>query len=159
MVSFLKFKQRVRDDCHKLAHLNATPGQIAGGFAIGVFISFLPIISARTIVAVALAWLLRQNVPASFVGKSVTLLYFPLVPFIWLAEFRLGCEFVAVQHAAGLAPHGLWLHELLHLGWSAFLATFLGGLIIGAPVAVLVYFLVRRLARNWQQHHPPASNA
>jgi uncharacterized protein len=153
----MSLKQRARETWQKLLHLNATPHQIAAGFSIGVFISFLPIFGLRTVVAVGLAGLFRQNVIAAFAGKNITLLYNPAVPFLWLAEYRLGKQFVTVAHAEKFdRAH---LHEILHMGWrgifhtgwDAFAATMVGGLIIAIPVSVITYIVVKRLAARRQQ--------
>ena len=141
-------KERIHNVWIKLARIRATPHQIAAGFALGFFVSFLPIIPLRTVVAIALAWLLRQNVAAAFVGKSVTLLYVPALPFLWTAEYRLGVLFNPVVKP--LAFDRAHLGEIFHMGWDVFAATFIGGVIIGGPVALLSYLILLPLARKWK---------
>jgi len=152
---FAMSKQPVRDVWNKLALIRATPHQIAGGFALGYLVSFLPIIPLRTLVALLLAWLLRQNVAAAFVGKSMTLLYFPVVPFLWTAEYRLGILINPVAHP--LAFDRAHLGEVFHMGWDVFAATFIGGVLIGVPVALLSYIIVWHLARQWKRRRPDPS--
>ena len=101
--------------------------------------------------AIALAWLLRQNVVAAFAGKSITLLYFPVVPFLWTAEYRLGILINPVQRP--LAFDRAHLGEVFHMGWDVFAATFIGGVLIGVPVALLSYIIMWRLARKWRLRH------
>jgi uncharacterized protein (DUF2062 family) len=144
-------KERIRNVWNKLAHIRATPREIAAGFALGVFVSFLPIIPLRTVVALALAWLLRQNVAAAFVGKSVSFLYFPVIPFLWTAEYRLGVHINPVERP--LAFDRAHLGEIFHMGWDVFAATFIGGVLIGVPVALLSFFIVWPLARKWRRRH------
>ena len=104
----------------------------------------------------AAAWLFRQNVVAAFVGKSISFLYFPLVPFLWVAEYRLGRHIHAVEKAA--AFDRAHLGEVFHMGWDVFAATFIGGALIGLPVAVVSYIVVRSVARKWKRGHTgPAS--
>ncbi len=149
-------KRRIREVWNKLARIHASPHEIAAGFALGVFVSFLPIIPLRTVVAMAAAWLFRQNVVAAFVGKSISFLYFPLVPFLWVAEYRLGRHIHAVEKAA--AFDRAHLGEVFHMGWDVFAATFIGGALIGLPVAVVSYIVVRSVARKWKRGHTgPAS--
>ncbi len=145
------FKQRIRDLWNKLSHIHATPHEISAGFALGVLVSFLPIIPLRTVVALALAWLLRQNVAAAFVGKSITLLYFPLVPLLWTAEYRLGVLINPVEKP--VVFNHAHLGEFFHMGWDVFAATFIGGVLIGVPVALLSYIIMWRLARKWRLRH------
>jgi hypothetical protein len=148
-------KQRFRDVWNKLAHIRATPHEIAAGFALGVFVSFLPIIPLRTLVAIALAWLLRQNVAAAFVGKSITLLYWPALPFLWTAEYRLGVLISPVEKP--LVFDRAHLGEAFHMGWDVFAATFIGGVLIGVPVALLSYIIMWKLARRWKLRRPDPS--
>jgi len=152
---FATLKQRIRDVWNKLAHIRATPRQIAGGFALGVFVSFLPIFPLRTLSALALAWLLRQNVVAAFIGKSTSWLYFPLVPFLWTAEYRLGILINPVEKP--LAYDRAHLGEVFHMGWDVFAATSIGGVLIGAPIALLSYIIVWHLARKWKLRRPDRS--
>jgi uncharacterized protein (DUF2062 family) len=149
-------KQRIRDVWNKLARIRATPRQIAAGFALGFFVSFLPIIPLRTLVAIALAWLLRQNVAAAFVGKSITLLYWPVVPFLWNAEYRLGIHINPVEKP--LVFDRAHLGEIFHMGWDVFAATFIGGVLIGAPVALLSYIILLPLTRKWKLRRPVPSS-
>jgi hypothetical protein len=146
---FAALKQRIRDLWNKLSHIRATPHEIAAGFGLGVFVSFLPIIPLRTVVAIALAWLFRQNIAAAFVGKSITLLYFPVLPFLWTAEYRLGLLINPVERP--WAFDRAHLGEVFHMGWDVFVATFIGGVIIGVPVALLSYIIVWQLARRWKR--------
>ncbi len=152
---FSDLKQRIRDLWNRLSHIHATPHEIATGFALGVFVSFLPIIPLRTVVALALAWLLRQNVVAAFAGKSITLLYFPALPFLWTAEYRLGILINPVERP--LAFDRAHLGEVFHMGWDVFAATFIGGVLIGVPVALLSYIIMWQLARRWRLRHRGSS--
>ena len=151
------WKQRIRDVWNKLAHIHASPHEIAAGFALGVFVSFLPIIPLRTVVAITVAWLLRQNVAAAFVGKSISFLYFPLVPFLWVAEYRLGRHIHAVEKAA--AFDRAHLGEVFHMGWDVFAAAFIGGALIGLPVALVSYFVVRSVTQKWERRHAGAASS
>ena len=127
-------KQRVRDIWRKLRHLNATPHQIGAGFALGVFVSFLPIIPFRTLVALALAGLLRMNVIAAFAGKSITL----------------------VERA--VAFDRTHLGELLRMGWDIFAAMLVGAVILATPAALLSYGVIKiMVARRQPGNSAPLS--
>ena len=71
----IALKQRLREIWHKLSHLNATPDQIATGFSIGIFASFLPLNPSPTITAIVMAWLLKRNVMAAVAGAVTSILY------------------------------------------------------------------------------------
>jgi len=147
----MSLKQLARDTWQKLLRLNATPHQIGAGFSLGVFVSFLPIIPFRTLVALGLAWLLQQNVIAALAGKSITLLYNPVVPLLWLAEYRLGKRFILVEHVEKFDK--VHLREILYMGWDVFAAMLIGAVIIATPVSLITYAVVKRFAEKRLQQN------
>src|SRR5664280_2600728 len=138
----ITLKQRMREVWHKLKHLNATPSQIAAGFSIGIFASFLPLNPSPILVATVVAWLLKRNVMAAVAGAVVSILYLPLLPLIWLAEYRLGKLIFPVQHPLVLEGAHLW--DVLQQSWDVYAAMFVGSIIIATPVTLLTYFVVNR---------------
>jgi uncharacterized protein len=143
----IALKQRIREIWQKLSHLDARPDQIAAGFSIGIVASFLPLNPSPIIVATAVAWLLKRNVIAAAAGGTTAMLYVPLLPLIWLAEYRLGKLILPVQHPLTLDDARLW--DVLQQGWDVYAAMFIGSIIIAAPVALLAYLVVKRLAERW----------
>src|ERR1035437_10177029 len=116
----ITLKQRLREIWHKLSLLNATPDQIATGFSIGIFASFLPLNPSPTITAIVVAWLLKRNVMAAVAGALTSVLYIPLLPLIWLAEYRLGKLILPVRHPLPL-DHAR-LCDVLQKGWDVYAA-------------------------------------
>jgi len=145
----ITLKQRIREIWQKLSHLDARPGQIASGFSIGIFASFLPLNPSPIIVAAVVAWLLRRNVIAVVAGATTAILYTPLLPLIWLAEYRLGKLILPVQHPLTLDQARLW--DVLQTGWDVYAAMFVGSILIAAPVTLLTYWVVKRLAEKWDR--------
>ena len=143
----LNLKQRIRETWHKLSHLDARPDQIAAGFCIGIAAGFLPFNPSPIAVATVVAWLLKRNVIAAVAGATLAILYIPLLPLIWLAEYRLGKLILPVQHPLRLDHARLW--EVLQKGWDAYAAMFIGSIIIATPVSLLTYLVVDRLAERW----------
>jgi len=140
-------KQRVREIWQKLKHLNATPDQIAAGFSIGIFASFLPLNPSPTITAILVAWLLKRNVVAAVAGAAAAILYLPLLPLIWLAEYRLGKLILPVKHPVTLDQARLW--DMLQTGWDVYAAMLVGSIIIATPVMLITYMVIKRLAARW----------
>ncbi len=132
---------------HKLSHLDARPDQIAAGFSSGIVASFLPLNPSPILAATVVAWLLGRNVIAAVAGATTAILYTPLLPLIWLAEYRLGKLILPVQHPLTLDHARLW--EVLQGGWDVYAAMFVGSIIIATPVMFLTYFVVKRLAERW----------
>jgi uncharacterized protein len=143
----LNLKRRIRETWHKLSYLDARPDQIAAGFSIGIVASFLPLNPSPIAVATVVAWLFKRNVIAAVAGATVAILYTPLLPLIWLAEYRLGNLILPVQHPLTLDHARLW--DVLRNGWDAYAAMFVGSIIIAVPVTLLTYLVVNRLAEKW----------
>jgi uncharacterized protein (DUF2062 family) len=143
----IALKQRARRLWQKLSHLNATPDQIAAGFSIGIFASFLPLNPSPTITAIVVAWLLKRNVIAAVAGAAASILYLPLLPLIWLAEYRLGKLILPVKHPVTLDQARLW--DVLQKGWDVYAAMLVGSIIIATPVTLFTYLVIKRLATRW----------
>jgi uncharacterized protein (DUF2062 family) len=106
--------------------------------------------------ATAMAWLLKKNVIAAVAGATAAILYTPLLPWIWLEEYRLGKLILPVQHPLTLDRARLW--EVLQKGWDAYAAMLVGSIIIATPVTLLTYFIVkwiaeRRVRQKKTPHH------
>jgi uncharacterized protein (DUF2062 family) len=143
----IALKQRTRQIWQKLSHLNATPDQIAAGFSIGIFASFIPLNPSPIIAAIVVAWLLRRNVMAAIAGAAASILYVPLLPLIWLAEYQLGKLILPVKHPVTLDQARLW--DVLQKGWDVYAAMLVGSIIIATPVTLLTYLVIKRLAVRW----------
>jgi uncharacterized protein len=143
----IALKQRARQIWQKLSHLDATPDQIAAGFSIGIFASFLPLNPSPAITAIVVAWLLKRNVMAAVAGAAASILYIPLLPLIWLAEYRLGNLILPVKHPVTLDQARLW--DVLQKGWDVYAAMLVGSIIIATPVTLLTYLVIKRVAARW----------
>jgi uncharacterized protein (DUF2062 family) len=143
----ISLKQRIRETWQKLSHLDARPDQIAAGFSIGIAASFLPLNPSPIIVATIVAWLLKRNVIAAVAGATMAILYTPLLPLMWLAEYRLGKLILPVQHPLALDQARLW--DVLQKSWDVYAAMLVGSIIIAAPVTLFTYLVVKRLAERW----------
>jgi uncharacterized protein (DUF2062 family) len=145
----IALKQRIRQVWQKLSHLNATPGQIAAGFAIGICASFLPLNPSPEITAIVVAWLLKRSVIAAIAGAAASILFVPLLPFIWLAEYRLGKLILPVKHPVPVTLDQARIWDVLQKGWDVYAAMLIGSIIIATPVTLLTYLVVKRLAARW----------
>ena len=130
MISIEKLKQQFK----KILSLDAHPGHIAAGFAVGVFISFTPFFGLHTPLARGLAFLLRINKVSCITGAWVNT---PLtvVPVL-VASYNLG-RFLRGKPARELAFNNLDWHSIQPYAKSILL----GSSIIGFGAAVLSYFI------------------
>jgi hypothetical protein len=145
----IALKQRTRQIWQKLSRLNATPDQIAAGFSIGIFASFIPLNPSPIIAAIVVAWLMRRNVMAAVAGAAASILYIPLLPLIWLAEYQLGKLILPVKHPVTLDQARLW--DVLQKGWDVYAAMLVGSIIIATPITLLTYLVIKRLAARWSR--------
>jgi len=143
----IDLKKRTRKLWQKLSRIDARPDQIATGFTIGIVASFVPLNPSPMILATVVAWLLKRNVTAAVAGAAAAILYIPLLPLIWLAEYRLGKLILPVQHPLALDQARLW--DTFQKSRDVYAAMCVGSIIIAIPVAVLTYLLVKRLAERW----------
>ena len=154
----ITLKQRIGEFWQKLKHLDAQPEAIATGFSIGIFASFLPLNPSPLIVATVAAWLLKRNVVAAVAGAVASILYIPLLPLIWLAEYRLGKLILPVRHELTLNQARLW--NVVRNSWDVYAAMLIGSIIIATPITLLTYWAVKRLAQKWarQKNKPQPSD-
>lgn len=153
-----RLKQRIRDTWQKLSRLDARPDQIAAGFTIGVIAGLLPLNPSPIVMATVVAWLMKRNMIATVAGAAAAVLYLPLLPLIWLGEYRLGALILPVQYPPSFDQIRLW--ELVQKGWDVYAAMLVGSIIIATPVGLVTYFVVKRLAMRWArkraESHPSA---
>ena len=125
----------------RLKELEGDPHHIAIGMAIGVFISVTPTIPFQTILAVALALVLRGSKIAAAIGvwfsNPVT------VPFCYLGSYKVGTALLG--HSSPFNVEYESITELLNLGLVVPGAMIVGGAILGLFPGVAVYFITRRV--------------
>ncbi|MEI6208409.1 MAG: DUF2062 domain-containing protein [Desulfuromonadales bacterium] len=130
MIDTIKIKQKL----NKILTLDAHPGHISAGFAVGVFISFTPFFGFHTPLAIALAFVFRLNKLTCITGAWVNT---PLtvVPVL-IASYNLG-RFLRGKPAKELVFKGLEWQQLQPYAKSLLL----GSSIIGFVAAVAAYFI------------------
>ncbi len=156
---------------HRIRRLPDTPHRICVGIACGAFVSFLPIFGLHFMAAALMAWLLRGNILAAllgtFWGNPFT---FPVMAVSalelgnWLLGNAGGMGFSEVTGAIGRATSelthnflSLFLGGSIHWGrlqvfwWRVFLPYSLGGIILGVPVSIAIYYLCLPVVRAYQR--------
>ena len=132
----------------RLLHLHDTPRRTAAAFALGVFFSFSPFLGLQIVLAMTMAFLLRLNRLAVFLGLNANL------PWI-IAPWYAGTTLVAAaamgialpadfrRELTGLFSFGVFSREF----WAQaggllkpFLMPFLIGPTVGAAVVGLVTY-------------------
>lgn len=119
---------------YRVRRLPGSPARIALGFACGAFVSFTPLFGLHYLMAVAVAWLLRGSIIASFLGANLGWFY-PLV-LVW--TYELGTRIMGASGAAP-PPSAAELDEFLRHPWSAFLPTMIGSVPVGLAIAAVSF--------------------
>jgi len=116
------------------------------------FISILPIIPLQTVVAVALAFLVRGSKTAAALG---TWLSNPLtIPLVYYVNYKVGCILLGyhstVDHIAFTS-----FSQLMARGIEVTRAMILGGVVIGAVLGVAAYFVTLHIYRSLRNRSRP----
>lgn len=135
-----------------LLTLNGSPRGVAGGFALGLSLSLVPIPFAGMFLALATAPLLRCNLPATYAGTAVVNPF--TGPFIYFAELWLGLWVMRRELPSWASMEALdaagWWRVLEHAALPFVVGA---GLLCAAAVAVSFPLLWWMVAR-WQLRHP-----
>ena len=86
----------------RLQRLSGTPGAIAGGFAVGVSVSFSPFVGAHLILCGFLSWLFGLNALAAVLGSLIGNPW--TFPFIWLTVYYTGVLIIGAPFDGGGLP-------------------------------------------------------
>lgn len=164
-----------RDFCvYKVLHADDPPHRLALGIAIGIFVTFLPLIGIQMVVSVFLAWLCRANkvvgVPLVWISNPFT-----MVP-IYYPCYLIGCQllgrssdewqevypnFIEILTAAD----STW-GEIFNFCWTNLLdfvaPLSVGSLMVASVLGVLTYYLSLYAIRSyrlkrWGQLMPPSA--
>ena len=136
----------------RMRQLEGNPHFIALGMAVGIFVSIMPIIPLQTIVAIALAFLVRGSKSAAALG---TWLSNPLtIPVVYYANYKLGCMLLGYQKTLDSIAFDSF-SQLMELGLEVTWAMIVGGVVVGAILGAAAYFItfrvfitIRRRARH-----------
>ena len=131
----------------RLAQIRDTPHAIAGGVAIGVLFGFTPLWGLKTLLAVFVAWLFRCSKLSSALAVTFHDILLPVWPVILRWQFQIGFWLLSRPHRLPTKFSLKAFHvENFHLfSWKTIRVlwpTFIGSIVLGAPVALIMYFIV-----------------
>ena len=137
-----KLYQKLNRVWYRLVTLRSSPRKVAGGLALGIFVSLTPTFGLQMAIVVGLAALLRVNAASAVVGVYLTN---PVtVAPLYLLCYKVGRLVVGGGPVpeADISAIGLF-SWVLRLGgqWVTWMGIeFLGALIVGTLAACCVYF-------------------
>lgn len=139
----------------RVLRLTASPHVIAMGVAAGVFASFTPFLGFHFVVAFTICFFARGSYFAAatgtFFGNPLTF------PFIWASVLKAG-RFV-LDITGGAETQRMDLSQLnfetivnsFHTVWPLMKTMSVGALPVGIPVACVVYFIIKKMAKVYQK--------
>lgn len=141
--------RRIRVWLASLLALNGSARGVAGGFALGVALSLIPIPFLGMFLALAAAPLVRANIPATYLGTAV-------VNPVTGAFFYCGELWVGLWLLGHPLPSWAELAALDAAGWWDMFKSMLGPFALGAAVAIpvlagLSYVVVYAGVRRWRR--------
>ena len=141
---------KIKDLWERLLHQEASPNQIASGFALGLFTSFLPFPGLQTLLALGVAFIFRTNKVACLLGLNLHLILLPVIPLIFWVEYEIG-RILFNRDAPAFDPASFNFHDLFRQGWWYFYLTLIGSLMVGLPISLAAFWGVKRVVIRWQK--------
>jgi hypothetical protein len=137
-------KYNIREFVKRIKRLDGDPHYISMGMAIGIFVSITPTMPFHTVIAVALAFILRGSKAAAAIGvwfcNPIT------APFFYLGSYKAGMFILG--HSAPFNVKYESVLELLKLGMDVTAAMIVGGLILGILPGFASYFITRNIIKR-----------
>jgi len=134
----------------RFVKIRGQPKEIALGFALGVFVGMTPSMGFQTPLAVFLAALVKWSKISAAMGVWITN---PLsAPFIYGVNYVIGANLIGVDSTFPFYD-GFSLQsakEILSNAPAIFGALWLGGVVLGIPLAILTYFLSFFIVNRYQ---------
>lgn len=128
-----------------------TPHSIALGSAIGVSFGFTPLYPLKTLLSIAVAWVLRCNKVAAAIAVTLHDVLIWAMPAIYVAEYHFGCWILNRPVAQRVYFRQFRLHDYVHwhvfsrVIWPTYWPAFIGSLFVAVPSAIFIYFFMRLL--------------
>ena len=127
--------------------IRGSPREIALGFALGLFVGMTPTLGLQMLIAVFLAAVFKWSKIAAAGGVWITN---PLTaPFIYGSSYLVGAKILGFKIASKLLT-GADLPPLKEAGTKILLATTVGGIALGVPLALLAYYLAFTAVHGYQ---------
>lgn len=148
-------KTRIRGLAEAFLHLDDTPGRIAAGFGVGVYLAFHPLLGLHTLMALGIAFAFRLSRAAVLIGIYVNNPW-TIAP-MYIAGTTVGCWILgvpldglgAIQWDLGsLAFYKVLLVSLRPYLWPFVVGNTILGIVFGlAAYFAMRWFLERRARR------------
>jgi len=137
----MNLREKIQHFITRFKQLNGDPHYVALGMAIGVFVSITPTIPFHTVIALALAFILRGSKSAAAIGvwfsNPIT------IPLFYKGSYDVGTSILGNSAPFNIEYESIL--ELLKLGADVTIAMITGGIILGILPGIVAYFVTRRI--------------
>ena len=124
---------------YRFIRLQASPENLAWGIALGLFVGATPTFGIQMVVVLVVAAIFRVSKLCALLGVQITNAF--TAPFFYAATYYLGAAILdrpfKKEHLEDFSLSSLW-----ELGPDVFLSLWVGGLLVGAILAFIGYFVV-----------------
>ena len=134
-------KYNIREFVERVKKLEGDPHYIAMGMAIGVFVGITPTMPFHTVIAVALAFILRGSKAAAAIGVWFCNPF--TAPFFYLGSYKVGMFIFGNSAPFDIKYESIL--ELIKLGMDVTMAMIAGGIILGILPGIVAYFITRKI--------------
>jgi len=146
---------------YRILGLDDTPHRIALGVAIGIFITWMPLIGFQMVLILFLSTVLRAN---RLVGVPLAWITNPATLWIYIPNYYVGCAVVGARYdvatlwrglvrafgvEGGLSQRFAGLGEAL---WQVFWPLWWGSMIVAGVLAVAAYLTTYRGVLAYRRH-------
>jgi uncharacterized protein (DUF2062 family) len=146
----MQLRSGVRKAYERFLRIRGEPKEIARGLAVGILIGMLPVLGLQTVSAVFFASLLKCSKISAALG---TLISNPLTtPPLYALTYYVGSKIMGLSQElprwknSGLETLVQMLHKTPEILW----ALFIGGILLGVPLAAAGYYLSHEALRRYQ---------
>jgi uncharacterized protein (DUF2062 family) len=152
----MNVKRWLREHSLRLLAIRDTPEAIASGVAIGVFFGFMPLFGIKTVSALFLAWLTRSNIIATIIAGTLHDLILPLMPMIYLWEYKVGYYMINEPHHWPEKLRKLKIEGFAWREWRTYFTgvgkpLLVGGVLCSAPFVPISFYITRAIVARHQR--------
>lgn len=150
---FERFRTYTGKLYNRFFKIRGNPGEVASGFAMGIFIGLTPFFGLHIVISLFLAAVLKCSKIAAVTGVQITNIF--TAPFFYSITYWVGSKAIGYDFSSNLHMQ-FTLDTVIHLFSSApmilWSLTF-GGIIVGIPLAGVVYVTTYYICRHIKIQH------